>query len=111
MSTESQSNEHRRLRRKKGKRGTSFSCRLGKLGLGKDQGVAVQDLSEEGARLLVKEEIAVGAEVEITLSGIGSTRRVVAIADVLWCKTEAPHFSIGVRFRERLPYVDYFNLT
>lgn len=103
--------EHRRLRRKKGKRGMGFSCRKGKLGLGKDIAVAVQDVSEEGARLLVKENLSVGAEVEICLVGVGMNKRLSVVANVMWCKPEAPHFSIGVKFQNRLSYGDFFNLT
>lgn len=111
MSTASNSPDRRRLRRKSVKRGTGLTCRKGALGLGKDLAVALQDLSEEGARLLVKEEFPVGAEVEITLSGVGVQKRIVALATVIWCKAETQHFSIGVRFRDRLSYVDFFNLT
>lgn len=103
--------DHRRLKRKKGKRGMGFTCRKGKLGLGKDLAVAVQDVSEEGARLLVKEDLPTGTELEICLVGVGMAKRVAVVGNVMWCKPEASHFSIGVKFRERMSYGDYFNLT
>lgn len=111
MSTAPNSPDHRRLRRKPAKRGTGVSCRKGTLGLGKDLAVAVLDVSEEGARLLVKEEVAVGVEVEITLIGVGVNKRVVRVGVVVWCKPESTNFSIGVKFRDRMSYVDFFNLT
>jgi hypothetical protein len=106
MSTVSNNPDRRRLRRKVGKRGTSLTCRKGALGLGKDIAVGLLDITEEGARLLVKEELQAGAEVEITFNGVGVNKRVVALATVVWCMAETGHFAIGVKFRDRMPYVD-----
>ena len=103
--------EHRRLRRKTAKRNISVSCRKGTLGLGKDLAVAVQDLSEEGARLLVKEEVPIGTEVELSFTGLGANKRFVVVAKVMWCKNVSENFSMGVKFNSRMPYTDYFNLT
>jgi hypothetical protein len=111
MNTDAKPVDHRRLRRKKAKRGTALTCRRGNLGLGKDLAISVQDISEDGARLLVKEEISPGTEVEITMTGVGANKRVTTLATVAWCKVESKSFSIGVRFRDRLPYVDFFHLT
>lgn len=111
MSSPAKTADHRRLRRKKVKRGTSLCCRKGTLGLGKDIALALQDLSEEGAKLLVKEDLAMGTEVELTLTGFGAHKRVVALGTIVWCKPEGISFSVGVRLRDRLPYVDFFNLT
>jgi PilZ domain len=111
MASEAKPPDHRRLRRIKGKGGTGVSCRKGALGLGKDLAIAVKDISVEGARLLVKEEIAAGTEVEITLAGVGGNKRVVRRATVAWCKAESPNFTIGVKFHDGLSYEDFFHLT
>lgn len=111
MSIEEKPADHRRLRRKKPKRGTGLTCRKGTLGLGKDLAVSIVDVSEEGACLLVKEEIPTGTEVEITLTPVGVSRRLVTLATVVWCAASTTSFVIGVKFRDRLSYTDFFHLV
>jgi hypothetical protein len=110
MSNEVNPADHRRLRRKKPKRGTGLTCRKGTLGLGKDLAISIIDISEEGASLLVKEEISTGTEVEITLTAVGVSKRLTALGTVVWCTAGTTTFAIGVLFRDRLNYTDYFHL-
>lgn len=101
---------HRRLKRKVAKRGTTISCRKG-LGLGPNLAVGIKDLSEEGIRLLVREWITKGTDVEIALTGVGLSKPITLMGEVMWCNPIESGFLLGVRFRIRIGYADFFHLT
>ncbi len=103
--------DRRRARRKTGKKSTSIACRKGSLGLGPNLAIKLVDLSEEGARLRVKEQIASGTEVEIALTGVGLSKPFVVMAVVVWCRMDQNEFLMGVKFRGRVSYVDFMHLT
>ena len=74
------------------------------LGLGRNIAVRVLDISETGVRLLVKEELPVKREFEVTLESAAS-RPVKVVAEVIWSVATADgHFCVGARFQKPLSY-------
>jgi hypothetical protein len=69
--------------------------------------VALLDLSEDGVQLVVKEPLAVGQEVEVSLAGPFHNRPVKVAARVVWSGAACGgNYHIGARFDRRLPYAD-----
>jgi PilZ domain len=102
----------RNCRRQLAKGSTKVNCLKGCWGLGANLARAVLDLSEDGAQLIVKEPLAVGQEVEVSLSGPFHNRPVKVEARVVWAEAAAGEdYRAGVRFDKRLPYADLQNLT
>jgi hypothetical protein len=104
--------KNRRLnRRRPAKRSVQVACRKGALGLGPNLAVAVLDLSEEGARLLLKAELPPRQEVELDLTAPGVSRPWVTMADVVRCVPVGDGtFEVGLRLRRRLSYADLSHL-
>ena len=103
--------ERRRVRRKSTRRGTTISCRKGTLGLGPNLAISIHDLGEEGMSLLVKEWITPPADVEIAFTAVGTSKPTVVIGQVVWCNPMQTGFLIGVKFRERIAYMQFTSLT
>ena len=97
---------NRRLSKRRGvKRSSKISCRKGILGLGRDLAVRLLDLSETGVRLVIKEILRKGEEVEIGLLPIGGSREVIRKGQVAWAVATAEgECCIGVAFEKRLDY-------
>jgi Tfp pilus assembly protein PilZ len=73
--------------------------------------VALLDASQTGLRLVVREELAKGEEVVVTLTG-PDCPSVELPARVIWSVPEADDtWTIGVRIHERLPYLALIRLT
>jgi hypothetical protein len=101
----------RRMQRHLAKLGTEINCRLGTLGLGPDIAVRLIDFSEDGMQLVVTQQLAVGAEVEISLLPPGISKPIVRVAAVVRCVPECDAFTVAVRFADVLGYMDMFQLT
>jgi hypothetical protein len=70
------------------------------------------DISETGARLLVKEPLQTGQEVEVCLAGPAGFREIKALARVVWSLATADGaFCVGVQFEKRLPYATLQDLS
>jgi hypothetical protein len=83
----------------------AVSCLEGQLGLGPNLAVALLELSEGGACLLVTKSLAVGDEVELSLEAVGGGPPVKALAEVVWSAPEdRDRHRLGVRFRRPLSY-------
>jgi hypothetical protein len=104
---------NRRLAPRRVPRGRpKVSCYTGPCGLGPNVASSLLDVSESGARLLAREELKPGREVEVGLLGVGHLRPVVRAANVVWCVAAAGGgFCVGVRFQKALPYADLQDLT
>lgn len=97
----------RRSIRRKPRHSTKVEIRKGTLGLGPNLAVSVLDISETGARVLVKSELLKGEEVELLFQGIGHRKPCKAIGEVMWCvETPEKNFCIGILFRKNLPYAE-----
>jgi hypothetical protein len=87
------------------KRSTRVTCRRGSLGLGPNIALSLLDVSETGARLLVKRPLVRGAEIELGLLAPGSVRASTLPAVVIWAvETADGTHCIGVQFQKRLTY-------
>jgi hypothetical protein len=92
---------HRRLPRGS----VNIEVRRGSLGLGKNIAAMFLDLSEGGARVVVKEELKNDDAVEVVLEGFGMKKPIKSTARVCWAmRLDNGLFCVGVSFDKRLPY-------
>jgi hypothetical protein len=94
------------------KRTTKATGHKGPMGLGPNVVLSVLDLSENGARLVVKVLLEKGQEVEVNLQGQSQPRPLKLPAVVVWA-TPLPDgtYSVGVTFQRRLSYTDLQDLS
>jgi hypothetical protein len=103
--------EHRSSRRKPPKGTTKVRAYRGALGLGANLAVALLDVSETGARLLLKADLPKDAEIEVHLDNIVH-RPVKALANVVWSVATADgKYCVGARFQKLFPYPDLLSLS
>jgi PilZ domain len=87
-------------------------CRKGLYGLGRNEAVTTLDLSETGARLVVRTALTPGTEVEVQLTGTGVARPLKRPARVVWSLPLADGNHVtGVTFDKALPYADLQRLA
>lgn len=118
MTTESNSatQDRRAMRRRPLKNGVTLTVRKGTMGLAPNLAVGGVELSHDGIRVRIKEQIKRGDEVELGLTGIGCNKPRTLIADVRWCREEqgddgAVVYYIGAKFRRRLLHADLGHYT
>ena len=91
--------------RRSPKGATRVSCRRGCLGLGPNIAVTLLDVSETGARLIVKGALIPGQEIELGLLAPGCVREYSVPGEVVWSvETASGAHCIGVQFEKRLSY-------
>lgn len=99
-------------RRRRAKQSTKAICIKGALGLGRNIATSTLDVSEVGARLIVKEELKPGQDVEITLQGLAIPCPIKRTGRVVWCEAKKDgDYLIGVQFDKFLPYTDWQSMT
>jgi hypothetical protein len=97
----------RTARRRAAKRSVRVNCVANAIGLGPNIALSLLDVSQSGARVTLKEPVAPGQEVEITLCGIGHRKPVRMLADVIWCvPTEQGTYLAGFKLQRYLTYQD-----
>ena len=102
----------RRVPRKSPLRSVKVVCRKGALGLGTNIAAGLHDLSEAGARLVVKEELRQGQEVTVAFDGQCQGRPVELAGIVSWVRPHAEGaWLIGVAFDKTLPWASLRQLT
>ncbi len=112
MSESSVAARNRRLTlRRRAKVNVKVTCRNGGLDLGVNIGVAVLDVSESGVRLLLREAVALGQEVSVSLEAPQHRRPILRLANVVWALPAEGGYCAGVNFQKWLPYKDIFLLT
>jgi hypothetical protein len=87
-------------------------CRRGQSGLGPNLATGLLDLSQLGAKLTTKDELAAGTAVEISLLSAGLTKPIKVPAEVV--RSEAlknDTWRLGVRFTKALTYAELRQLT
>src|SRR3954452_15779498 len=90
----------RASRRQPPKGSTKVRATRNALGLGSNVAVSLLDLSETGVRLLLKENLRIGQEFELTLESAAS-RPVRAVAQVIWSiATAEGQFCVGACFQK-----------
>ncbi len=93
------------------KGGTKARCSRGALGLGANLAVAVLDVSETGARLVLKADLPKGQEVELALENVGG-RAVKGLAEIVWSVALADgNFCVGAHFHKFISYTDLTSLV
>jgi hypothetical protein len=104
---------NRRLCRRQVPRGsTKATCHKGLFGLGRDVAVAVLDMSQYGAQLVVREALKPGQPVEVGLEGLGRQKPIKLPAVVVWCVQGADgNYLVGARFERGLSYADMQTLA
>jgi hypothetical protein len=81
-------------------------CRKGAMGLGPNIAVSVLDVSQSGARLILKAPLKKGDEAEVIL-GSGSNKPVKRQSVVVWALAmENGTHAIGFQFRKALSYAE-----
>lgn len=81
-------------------------CYKGSLDLGQNLAVTLHDISEAGARLLLKSALAPGQDVLLLLESMGHSRPVKISGTVAWAIPSNDAFLTGIRFQKYLPYED-----
>jgi hypothetical protein len=108
MSEGPQETRNRRLaHRRRPKIRIKVTCRKGGLDLGANLAVALLDVSESGARILVKEAMPINQEASVSLESPSHTRPVFRLGNVIWSvpAAEGGH-CVGINFHKYLTYKD-----
>jgi hypothetical protein len=104
MSEESRGQNRRLGPRRNAQKGVRLVCVLG-AGFGPNVARTLLDVSESGARFLVRSELANGREVEVTLQGPADRHPLTVRGSVAWCVAAASgEFCVGIRFQHYLSY-------
>ena len=102
--------DKRLSRRKPVKRGVAAQCRRGQMGLGADVAVAIVDISDCGACLVVSAEFKKGEEAELILVGVGRSKPLKVMGEIRSCVPDGEDtFRVGLRFRKRVAYAELDN--
>jgi hypothetical protein len=103
---------NRRASRRAPLRGSiRVECRKGSLGLGPDLTVVPLDISETGARLILKSALPRGQEVEVLLHN-GHGRPLKRAGRIIWSfPTDDGRCCVGVRFDGHVPFADLQTFT
>ncbi len=82
-----------------------MACRAGLLGLGPNLANTLLDLSETGIRLIAREPLKRGQQVEVNLQPPHNFAPVTRAAIVIWAiRTLEGTYCAGLQFQRRLPY-------
>jgi hypothetical protein len=94
------------------RRQVTATCRRGRLGRGTNLATAVLELSQDGARLVIREALRVGEEVTLTWTcppRLAPLRRVGA---VMWfAPVPGGTFCVGIRFSKPLAFAEFVRLV
>ena len=94
--------------RRKPRGHVKLECRKASIGLGVNLATTLLDVSETGARLIIRQELAIGQEVEIVISGHGLSQTIKRLCNIRWqVKLDDGKFCIGAEFQKRLDYRDW----
>ena len=97
----------RQAMRKTPRSTVKVECRAGSSGLGKNILVQFLDVSEGGARLVVREGLAPHQEVEVLIFGTTQAKPIKRVADVCWALAlEDGNFCVGLTFQKRLLFAE-----
>lgn len=82
------------------------------MGVGPDIGIALRNLSEASARLLVTSALQPDDEIELEFSSAALPKPVRVLANVVRSKAVPGNvYCVAVRFQKRLPYAEFTRLT
>ncbi len=101
----------RRALRRLARRSTKIACFRGSLGMGKNLGISLLDISETGVRLHVKAPFEEGEDLEVNLLGLVHARPIRVLCKVIWCmETKEGNFIVGAEFEKSIRYRDVLEL-
>jgi hypothetical protein len=102
------SSANRRRGMRKAPRSTvKVECRHGSSGLGKNLVIQFRDISEGGARLVIKEALGPKEEVEVLIFGSSQSKPLKRLANACWVlPLEDGHFCVGLEFQKRLLFAE-----
>jgi hypothetical protein len=99
-------------RRRPARGGARVEVRRGDLGLGPNLAAGLVDVSEDGAGVRLKAEVAVGDEVTIGLGRPGGGKMLANKGLVRWCRPDpAGGYQVGLSLRRRLTHADLMDLA
>jgi hypothetical protein len=102
----------RRSQRRRPRNSAKIECRKGAFGLGPNVATAALDVSDSGARLIVKETMDLACEVEIIINAYGIRKPIRRVALVRWqLELAEGGYCIGAEFQKRIDYRDWQNLA
>ncbi len=89
------------------KRKVKLTCRRGQFDMGANLAVALVNVAEVGACLLVKEALAPGDNVSVGFEGLQHRRPVTVTGKIIWAKPRPTgECEVGIQFDKRLPYAE-----
>jgi len=98
--------------RRQPKKSSRVLCVTGKFGFGPNVAVSLLDVSETGIRLVLKEALPSGHEVEVGLEAMGDQRPTRIPGVVIWCVPMTDgNYCLGVRFDKPLKWTVLTALT
>ena len=87
-------------------------CRKGAAGSSSNIGEGLLDLSEKGAKVIVKEAVDAGRTVELRMFPRGEIKPIVVLGKVVRCEALGNgSFSLGVKFDKHIQFSDLRRLT
>jgi hypothetical protein len=102
----------RRSQRRRPRNSVKIECRLGAYGLGPNLASIALDVSDTGARLIIRDAVEPESEVEIIISAYGIRRPIKRLANVRWqVELAEGGFCIGTEFQKRIEYRVWQNLA
>ena len=102
-----QATNRRSTARKPARQSVQLHCRRGALGLGVDLASEFLDVSEGGVKLVAKELLQPGDEVEIIMEGHGLRGPIRRLGEVRWVlPVDGAGCRAGVRFQKLISYRD-----
>ena len=87
-------------------------CHKGAAGSSTNIGEALIDVSEKGAKVIVKEAVDQGRTVELRMYPRGENKPIVMLGKVVRCEPmDNGSFSLGVKFEKHIQFTDLRRLT
>lgn len=98
--------------RKSPRSSVRVECRRGAYGFGSNIAARLLDISQSGARILLKEMIDLGKEVELGFSAYGLSGRLKVCGNIVWVvPMEDGTCAVGIAFQKRLAYSDVLMIS
>jgi hypothetical protein len=103
--------ERRRVHRRQPRAGTTATCWWKLPATGPGQAAELQNISEDGLRLVVRKVLEPGSSIEVRLQPPDDGAPLVCLVQVVWCAASNAANLAGVRFLERLSEAELGRLT
>jgi len=109
---EAKQRNRRRSQRRRPRTTVKVQCRKGSHGLGPNLAVSMLDLADCGMRVILSQELELGAECEIIIVAYGIKEVIKRLGHVRWqLKLDNGQFCVGIELQKRIRYRDWQNLA